>query len=118
MKSDTLILFLILVLIAGCTQPPEIPGLDSGQWKSDLNGCEGIRREMVQDADLENALIGISESNIVALLGKPDENNLYKRNQKFYLYYLGPCNDTVEPPYLQLRFSATNVTREAMVYEP
>ena len=116
MKTYTLIL--VLLLIAGCSGPQEIPGLEPDQWKSDLKGCEGIRKDMVAAADLESVLIGLSESEIVELLGKPDENNLYKRNQKFYVYYLGPCSDTTKSPYFQLRFSATNVTREAMVYEP
>jgi outer membrane protein assembly factor BamE (lipoprotein component of BamABCDE complex) len=117
-----LILFLILILffflITSCSSAPEIEGFDPVSWKSDLKGCEGIRASMVENASLEENLIGISESDVVLLMGKPDENNLYKRNQKFYVYYLGPCEEGTEAPYLQLRFSATNVTREAMVYQP
>lgn len=115
---NTCFFILFLILTFSCSSTPEIAGFDSTRWKADTKGCMGIRAEMVQTASLEETLIGISESDIVELMGRPDENNLYKRNQKFYIYYLGTCEDTAQGPYLQLRFSATNVTREAMVYQP
>lgn len=112
-----LLLFCSLLLIGACSSTPEIAGLDSKAWKSDIGGCEGIRASQLESIDLEESIIGVTESDIVRLMGKPDQNELYKRNQKFYVYELGPCGETAAP-YLQIRFSATNIAREAMVYEP
>ncbi len=38
----------------------------------------------------EEKMLGLNEMEIVDLLGKPDKQELYKRNQKFYRYYLQP----------------------------
>lgn len=57
-----------------------------------------------------NKLRGLSEMDIVKLLGRPDENELYKRNQKFYSYYVTPGPDCPEhediPRKLVVRFNA------------
>ena len=109
--------FFLFIILLSCSSRPEIPGFDSEGWKEDLGGCNGNRLEQINTTELEEALVGLTESEIVQLMGKPDQNELYKRNQKFYVYELGPCGD-VPSPYLQIRFSATNIAREAMIYEP
>lgn len=65
-------------------------------------------------------LLTLSESEIISLLGRPDENELYKRNQKFYYYLLGPsktCSDTiaVDPKKLVIRFNAIGLAKEVVV---
>ena len=107
----------LFLLVTACGNSTKIEGFDSQAWQSDVAGCDGVRRIILEQVDLETELIGLSESEILRILGKPDRNQLYKRNQKFYTYDLGPCEESASP-YFQIRFSATNVAREAMVYEP
>lgn len=65
-------------------------------------------------------LLALSEVDLVALLGRPDEEELYKRNQKFYYYYLQPsgnCDKTVtdSPLRLVIRFNAVGLAKEVTV---
>jgi outer membrane protein assembly factor BamE (lipoprotein component of BamABCDE complex) len=66
-------------------------------------------------------LLALSEQEIVTLLGKPDENELYKRNQKFYYYFLEPskqCSDTLgenDPQKLVIRFNAIGLAKEVSI---
>jgi hypothetical protein len=67
-------------------------------------------------------LKGLSENDILDVLGCPDVNELYSRNQKFYLYYITPseeCGVTrmAKEIFLEIRFSATNQAREVMIKE-
>ncbi|HEX6892106.1 MAG TPA: hypothetical protein VF141_15470, partial [Chryseolinea sp.] len=59
-------------------------GIDVTTWKNDKKGCAGERLEM-KEAILsqKDKLLALSELDIVDLLGKPDQEELYKRNQKF-----------------------------------
>lgn len=105
------IVFLLFVAVA-CSNPlPALEGVDTSAWKDDKMGCSGRRQEM------ETALVkamdklkGLSEMEVIELLGRPDENELYKRNQKFYFYYVTPgpdCPaDEVLPRRLSVRFNA------------
>jgi outer membrane protein assembly factor BamE (lipoprotein component of BamABCDE complex) len=52
---------------------------------------------------------------IIALLGRPDQNELYSRNQKFYYYSLEPgkvCGMNSESKRLSVRFNATGRAKE------
>lgn len=66
-------------------------------------------------------LLALSEQEIIDLLGKPDENELFKRNQKFYYYFLEPskaCNLTSresDPERLVIRFNAIGLAKEVSV---
>jgi hypothetical protein len=103
---------ILLLCLAACTKPlPELEGLDTGRWKEDKNACAGKRALMEASLMTEkDKLKGLSEMDIVELLGKPDENELYKRNQKFFSYYVTPgpdCPDHEElPKKLVIRFNA------------
>ncbi|MBL7852495.1 MAG: hypothetical protein JNN04_16440 [Cyclobacteriaceae bacterium] len=102
----------ILLLCLGCGKSlPALEGVDVERWRADKNACLG-RRAQMQDALLKekDKLKGLSEMDIVSLLGRPDKNELYKRNQKFYIYYVGPgpdCDSAEElPALLVIRFNA------------
>ncbi|HWA35013.1 MAG TPA: hypothetical protein VG737_12820 [Cyclobacteriaceae bacterium] len=70
---------------------PTLEGIDAEKWKSDKNACLGNRNRMQPAIQAEMVkLKGLKEMDIVSLLGRPDANELYKRNQKFYYYYLSP----------------------------
>lgn len=105
-------ILLLVGSMVSCTKPlPTLEGVDIGKWKDDKNGCFGNRQEMEPALTREmNKLKGLSEMDIVDLLGRPDENELYKRNQKFFSYYVTPgpdCADPEElPKKLVIRFNA------------
>lgn len=65
-------------------------------------------------------LMGLSEEEIIKLLGNPDETNLYQRTQKFLVYYTspGPKCDMPEAgaSRFEIRISALHVVNEVVHY--
>ena len=113
--------FLLAVLIISCGLPlPSLDGIDLVKWKNDKNGCAGQRAAMMEALqNQKNKLEGLTETQISELLGRPDQNELYKRNQKFYHYFLQPgpaCEkNTAKPLKLSIRFNATERAKEVAV---
>ena len=114
------LLFLAL-LISSCGRDlPELEGMDLVSWKNDKNACSGNRLEMLKSIESgKEKLIALSEMDIVALLGKPDQNELYKRNQKFYTYFIQPAavckTGTNHPKRLVIRFNAMGLAKEVSI---
>jgi hypothetical protein len=100
------------LLCVGCTKTlPTLDGVDTERWRADKNACLGDRQDMEDALTREkDKLKGLSEMDVVDLLGRPDKNELYKRNQKFFCYYVSPgpdCDNAVElPSQLIIRFNA------------
>jgi len=131
LRIKTKYLSLIFLLIISCNSFIEIDNFSSEEWKSDRNGCLKIRESMAQSILAQkNQLLGQSEHSILKLLGRPDKNELYRRQQKFYIYYIEPgplCKETSQASqasqasdfatYLSLRFNATGVVKEVFIYE-
>jgi hypothetical protein len=118
-------LFKLLVVAAFFTacnkELPELDGIDKKEWIADKNGCLLKRRGMIDAVQKEKLkLLSLDEMQIVALLGKPDHNELYKRNQKFYNYYLQGypgCSDATDTIAMRLviRFNAVGLANEVSV---
>ena len=110
---------LTFLVLSSCGRSlPDIKGIDITAWKNDKNGCAG-EREKKTDTLLsqKDKFLALSELDIVDLLGKPDEQELYKRNQKFYYYFLKPsghCNMISQEQSLRLviRFNAMGLANE------
>lgn len=90
---------LLLFFLNACTpSAPEIEGFDSYVWQRDKFGCSQEREAMLPTLmDAKEDLMGLRETEVIQLLGKPDEQELYERSQKFLIYYLEPgkkCTDT------------------------
>jgi hypothetical protein len=114
-------LFLLLTCFA-CSKPvPALEGLDLPQWKEDRNGCKSIRSGMRESIDREKEkLLSLDQMQIVDLLGKPDQNELYGRNQKFFYYFLGPAPACAMAPdltakMLVIRFNAMGLAKEVSI---
>jgi outer membrane protein assembly factor BamE (lipoprotein component of BamABCDE complex) len=112
---------LIFFALTGCKQKElVIEGIDLQKWHQDKNGCANIRSEMIArlDVNKEN-LLGHTEMEIVQYLGVPDVNEIYKRNQKFFYYYLQPsatCDQPVEHAHrLSIRFNAMGLAKEVII---
>lgn len=111
----------ILCALVSCSKPlPKLEAVDTAVWKEDRLGCLGKREAMEPSLSKEmNKLKGLSEMDIVDLLGRPDANELYKRNQKFFFYYINPgpdCDDSAESPRrLVLRFNAMGYCQQVSI---
>lgn len=113
---------IILLINVSCGKSlPVLDQVDLDVWKNDKLACQGKRISMSAAIQSQSEkLLALSEKEIIQLLGKPDENELYTRNQKFYYYFLEPskaCSDTVrgEAKKLVVRFNATGLAREVLV---
>jgi len=110
--------FVVLLCNACGKSLPSLNNIDQQAWKDDKLGCSGKRFAMMSDMENESEkLLALSEQEIIGILGKPDENELYKRNQKFYYYFVQPsknCSDTVTvvPKKLVIRFNAVGLAKE------
>ena len=114
-------LFIVLALTAGaCGKPlPTLEGIDLKQWKDDKNGCQHFREKLINAlATQKDKLKGLSEDDIIALLGRPDQNELYKRNEKFFKYFLEPgpiCKSGSSEMMLSIRFNSVGLAKEATI---
>ena len=64
-------------------------------------------------------LLALDEKEVIKVLGRPDRNELFKRNQKFYYYFLQPapeCNlGNDNPQKLVVRFNAMGLAKEVVI---
>jgi hypothetical protein len=109
-----------ILFFMGCRESPGIAGFDSDLWIGDKSGCTDIRSGLAGKViDAKENLMGQKENQIIRVLGKPDRSDLYKRNQKFFIYYLEPgpgCPDPVSSPgMLVIRFNATGYCNEVFL---
>lgn len=115
------ILVCLAAVILSCGgKLPAFETIDSGQWKNDRNACGGYRQGIRSsiESDIEK-LKGVSENDMFSLLGRPDQNELYKRNQKFYSYFLTPGPGCASPDSvvhrLIIRFNAMGYAQQVTV---
>jgi hypothetical protein len=113
---------LVVLLLYSCGKPlPALDDVDLQAWKDDKLACSGKRDSMFGTFEKQKEkLLGLSEQDVISLLGKPDENELYTRNQKFYYYYVQPSKACKNSPSehskkLVVRFNATGLAKEVGV---
>ena len=99
-----------------------LKGFDSDRWINDKNGCEGVRKDMQDDLlKIKFKLRGLNSREITDVLGKPDAEELARKNQKYYIYYItkGPaCEDGNDTPLsLYVRFTAVGIANELVLKE-
>jgi hypothetical protein len=109
----------MLVTFSSCDKPlPELKEIDITAWKNDKHGCKGVRAIAIDELEEQkDQLLGLREMQIIDLLGKPDQNELYKRNQKFFYYNLQPGSECIEQTStsitrLTIRFNAVGLAKE------
>lgn len=111
-----------LLITFSCGKPlPTLDQVDLDVWKDDKEACAGKRASMSTALQAQSEkLLALSESEIIDLLGKPDEAELYKRNQKFYYYFVDPSKTCPESATsgsrkLVIRFNATGLAKEVAI---
>jgi hypothetical protein len=112
-------LSLLFLICMACGNPlPTLEGIDKVRWEEDKNGCGNVRRAMRESIDSQKEkLLGLDQLQIVELLGRPDQNELSERSQKFFYYYIerGPsCPDATDTlaARLAIRFNAMGLAKE------
>lgn len=112
----------LLTLCFACSKPlPQLKGIDLRRWQQDKNGCNRERAPMRAAIDHEKEkLLGLDEIQTITLLGGPDQNELYSRNQKFYYYFiepapLCPAHGDSAPAKLVIRFNAMGLAKEVSI---
>jgi len=112
----------LLLFCFSCDKPlPTLEGIDLEKWREDKNACKNARSSMREAIDSQKEeLLALDQMQIVGLLGKPDQNELSSRNQKFFYYYLTPapaCGVASDPGALKLviRFNAVGLAKEVSV---
>jgi hypothetical protein len=105
--------------LAACGLPKKIEGFDSAAWQDDRLGCGGGRKALRESFDnVRQELKGLTQNEVLDVLGKPDFQRLYERNQKFYVYFLEPgaqCEGKADASRARtavIRFSAIELVTE------
>lgn len=116
--------FILIAGIACSSDPIEIEGFNGYVWQQDKWGCGNERQTLLPPLlEGKEAVLGLREPEVFRLLGKPDEIELYTRNQKFLIYYLEPnlhCTapegvKTANANALYLRLNAMGMAQEMFV---
>lgn len=114
-------LSIVVLVLIGCGKPlPTLENINLQDWKDDKNGCNGLRLAMKESMIAEkDKLLSLSETDMVNLIGKSDETELYKRSEKFYKYYFngGPdcAKDSIQASTMIIRFNAMNLAKEVVI---
>ncbi len=106
-----------------CTPLPELENIDLNNWKKDKHGCEGYRIEVIDTLlSQKEKLKGLSQNDVIDLLGQADQHELYERSQKFFIYHLEPGNgcDNFEGKYFKafyIRFNSLDQAIDFIIQE-
>ena len=121
MFKQRLSYFVIALTFVSCGKSlPELQNIDLTAWQNDKHACADYRSKNIElIRNQKEKLLALKESQIISLLGRPDRNELYKRNQKFFFYDLeaGPACDTLSKEGLRLsiRFNAMGLAKEVAI---
>jgi len=91
MKINLIIPYTFFLLIIACGEVPELENINLKKWKEDKNACKEYRVKVVDNLlSQKEKLRGLSQNEMINLLGAADKHQLYERSQKFFIYYLNP----------------------------
>mgnify|MGYP001285165855 CR=1 FL=1 len=114
-------LLVSVVLLVSCSPDKiSLDHFDAQAWRNDLKGCNGARTPLAEVILAQkDKLLGLNEIEVVNALGKPDQQEIYKRHEKFYYYFVDPSADCDEPRTparrLSIRFNAVGLSKEIVV---
>lgn len=121
MSSCKWLSIILVFFCVSCDKPlPTLEGMDLEQWRQDKNACGKVRTGMRDAVDSQKEkLLALDQMQVVELLGRPDQNELSSRSQKFFYYFLepGPACGTADSAAARLviRFNAVGLAKEVAV---
>lgn len=122
MLKNIIINIVLIFLITACKREIPIEGFDAEVWKNDRLGCKGERDQLVPVLlEQREEILGLTEADILKTLGRPDFQELSKRNQKFYFYHVVPgsqCENGLsgeKENTFQIRFNSIGYANEIMM---
>lgn len=110
-------LLLSILVCFCCSKPvPELVGFNSDDWKNDPKGCHGVRESYITSLEQQrDKLKGLSEGDLITLLGRADRTDLSEHHEKFYYYFFRcPEGDEIKNALI-VRFNATGVSKEVAI---
>jgi hypothetical protein len=118
-RSITASMLLIFVLTS-CDKS-QVNGFDSQAWKSDKDGCNGVRVNQIEFIDNnKEAFQNLHPREITKILGQADRQELFERSQRVFKYYYQPSDKCEEgnkqAGFLQVRFNALNRSNEIIIF--
>lgn len=85
--------YIAILVILSCSSLPNVENIDLNKWKQDKHGCDSYRIKKVENLLAQkDKLKGLSQNEVIKLLGQADQHELYERSQKFFIYHLEPGN--------------------------
>ena len=113
----------LIFCLGSCSKKQQkIQNFSSIEWKFDKNGCDKTRLNLVDALIKQREILkGWSFQEIIDLLGLPDGNELSKKEEKYYLYFLdaAPACDNFQKGNktitLKIRFSFRGIVKELSI---
>ena len=122
--SKTVSVCLLIFLIISCNSNSlSIEGFDSADWESFGNNCLPRLEQAQLLVEKRELLIGQSQEDLRKLLGTPDRHEIYKRSEKFIVYYIEPGQSCSEGEvdslrsYLSIRFTSLGPAKEVLIHK-
>ena len=116
--------YILLVCLIACTESKTFENFDAATWKQDKLGCQGERKRLAGDFEkIRRELLGLTQEEVLRLLGRPDFQLLLERTQKAYVYFVEPgvqCEgdrENSKARTVSFRFNAVNRATEVVYGE-
>jgi hypothetical protein len=114
-----------MVILGACSEKKTFSTFDADSWKGDKLACKGTRRQIAGDFEkIRRELLGMSQEEVIDLLGRPDYQLLLERTQKAFVYYIEPgaqCQSqdktASKARIVSFRFNAMNRATEVLYGE-
>ena len=113
------IIFLLVSFFGfwACSSNNSLENFDKKTWVNDAKGCKNERLKYLESIEKQKeTLKGLSQAQVVAILGKPDSQELLKRNAKTFTYFVSQglqCGSgTKDGTALIIHFGALNYVSE------
>jgi len=118
MKHLFIIILGTITLFCSCNEPVNFKNFSQENWKKDNLGCEGLREtEMEHFKEVKEVIQGVGETDILAILGRPNRHVLGKRMKKNYFYFVEvTCKDLTTTPksWLEVKFNSVSQVDEVV----
>lgn len=114
---------IVLVTTSFSCSQKRVMHFDADHWREDTSGCHGSRMKIYEKLmKYKKDLLALNNEEIIKILGPPAFNELYKRNQKFFIYHITPASSCAknningeELLYLIIRFNAVGLSTEIYI---